>query len=246
MKMGAVGGSVVGGRWWAFSEEATQPPIAQPLAFGRFVACPRNPPGGFPRGSHDEGHAGESQVAVRRPTGGDAALGHQCQAVGIGKSEALIAEFLEKAGCFDQLLGVERLDRERREGIDEVEELDCADLIVAAQKPAVSLGDYQRRSHERAWIGKQAFEQRMITIGAVEERDKSGDDWTFAPETAFFTVREHFKVASLDGFGLKDKTAAIGAAGAALHYLTQNLRRDVKHLTRISFHRRNRSEERRV
>ncbi|MDD5138714.1 MAG: DNA mismatch repair protein MutS [Verrucomicrobiales bacterium] len=64
------------------------------------------------------------------------------------------------------------------------------------------------------------------------------DDWTFAPETAFFTVREHFKVASLDGFGLKDKTAAIGAAGGALHYLTQNLRRDVKHLTRISFYQR--------
>src|SRR6185436_690785 len=27
------------------------------------------------------------------------------------------------------------------------------------------------------------------------------DDWVFAPETALFTVREHFKVASLDGFG---------------------------------------------
>jgi DNA mismatch repair protein MutS len=64
------------------------------------------------------------------------------------------------------------------------------------------------------------------------------DDWTFAPETAFFTVKEHFKVASLDGFGLKDKNAAIGAAGGALHYLTQNLRRDVKHLTRISFYQR--------
>ena len=64
------------------------------------------------------------------------------------------------------------------------------------------------------------------------------DDWTFAPETAFFTVKEQFKVASLDGFGLKDKTAAIGAAGGALHYLTQNLRRDVKHLTRISFYQR--------
>jgi len=64
------------------------------------------------------------------------------------------------------------------------------------------------------------------------------DDWTFAPETAFYTVKEHFKVVSLDGFGLKDKTAAIGAAGGALHYLTQNLRRDVKHLTRISFYQR--------
>jgi len=64
------------------------------------------------------------------------------------------------------------------------------------------------------------------------------DDWTFAPETALYTVRDHFKVASLDGFGLKDRAAAIGAAGGALHYLTQNLRRDVKHLTRLSFYRR--------
>jgi DNA mismatch repair protein MutS len=65
------------------------------------------------------------------------------------------------------------------------------------------------------------------------------DDWTFAPETALYTVRDHFKVASLDGFGLKDRAAAVGAAGGALHYLTQNLRRDVKHLTRLSFYRRN-------
>ncbi len=65
------------------------------------------------------------------------------------------------------------------------------------------------------------------------------DDWTFAPETALFTVREHFKVASLDGFGLKDRNAAIGAAGGVLHYLTQHLRRDVANLTRLSFYRRN-------
>ncbi len=65
------------------------------------------------------------------------------------------------------------------------------------------------------------------------------DDWTFAPETALYTVRDHFKVASLDGFGLKDRNAAIGATGAVLHYLTQHLRRDVKHLTRLSFYQRN-------
>ncbi|HEY5298727.1 MAG TPA: DNA mismatch repair protein MutS [Verrucomicrobiae bacterium] len=64
------------------------------------------------------------------------------------------------------------------------------------------------------------------------------DDWVFAPETAVFTVREHFKVTSLDGFGLKEKIAAIGACGGALHYLTQHLRRDAKNLTRISFYQR--------
>ncbi len=65
------------------------------------------------------------------------------------------------------------------------------------------------------------------------------DDWVFAPETALFTVRDHFKVASLDGFGLKDRPAAIGAAGAVLHYLAQHLRRDAANLTRISFYQRN-------
>ncbi|HKS37526.1 MAG TPA: DNA mismatch repair protein MutS, partial [Verrucomicrobiae bacterium] len=62
------------------------------------------------------------------------------------------------------------------------------------------------------------------------------DDWVFAPETAQFTLRDHFKVASLDGFGLKNRAAATGAAGAALHYLTQHLRRDAAHLTRLSFY----------
>jgi len=64
------------------------------------------------------------------------------------------------------------------------------------------------------------------------------EDWVFAPETAIFTVRDHFKVAALDGFGLKDRTAAIGAAGALLHYLTQHLRRDAASLTRLSFYQR--------
>src|SRR6266516_4153805 len=62
------------------------------------------------------------------------------------------------------------------------------------------------------------------------------EDWVFAPETALFTVREHFKVATLDGFGLKNRNAAIGAAGAVLHYLTQHLRRDCQHLTGLSFY----------
>jgi DNA mismatch repair protein MutS len=62
------------------------------------------------------------------------------------------------------------------------------------------------------------------------------EDWVFAPETAQFTVREHFKVASLDGFGMKDRPAAVGAVGALIHYLTQHLRRDISALTRISFY----------
>jgi DNA mismatch repair protein MutS len=60
------------------------------------------------------------------------------------------------------------------------------------------------------------------------------DDWVFAPETSQFTLRDHFKVASLDGFGLKKRAAAMGAAGGVIHYLVQHLRRDVANLTRVS------------
>jgi len=64
------------------------------------------------------------------------------------------------------------------------------------------------------------------------------EDWVFAPETSQFTVREHFKVATLDGFGLKNRPAAVGAAGGVLHYLAQHLRRDISHLTTCSFYQR--------
>ncbi len=60
------------------------------------------------------------------------------------------------------------------------------------------------------------------------------DDWTFLPETAVHTLQEHFKVASLDGYGLRGKAAAVAAAGAVLHYLGQHLRRDLTHLTRMT------------
>ncbi|MCP4026671.1 MAG: DNA mismatch repair protein MutS, partial [Sphingomonas sp.] len=62
------------------------------------------------------------------------------------------------------------------------------------------------------------------------------DGWVFALETAEFTLKDHFKVAALDGFGLKGRTAAIGAAGGALHYVGQHLRRDVVHFTRLAFY----------
>jgi DNA mismatch repair protein MutS len=71
-----------------------------------------------------------------------------------------------------------------------------------------------------------AAQANTITVGH--------DDWTFLPETAVFTLKEHFKVASLDGFGLRNRPAAVGAAGAVLHYLSTHLRRDVSHLTRLT------------
>ena len=60
------------------------------------------------------------------------------------------------------------------------------------------------------------------------------DGWTFERETAFFTLRDHFKTQSLDGFGASELTVGIGAAGAALHYLQQSLRRNTSHIHRLT------------
>ena len=60
------------------------------------------------------------------------------------------------------------------------------------------------------------------------------DGYTFLPSTAIPNLLSHFRVHSLDGFGCGEMTAALGASGAVLHYLSYQLRRPTDHLRRIS------------
>ncbi len=59
------------------------------------------------------------------------------------------------------------------------------------------------------------------------------DGYIFEPEPAEEVLREHFKVHSLDGFGCAEMRAAVGAAGALLHYVTKQMRRNAAHLRRL-------------
>src|ERR1700724_3703561 len=56
------------------------------------------------------------------------------------------------------------------------------------------------------------------------------DSYAFLPEHAGFTLCEHFRVKSLDGFGCTHMPQAIAAAGAIVHYLKHQLRRKIDHL----------------
>ena len=56
------------------------------------------------------------------------------------------------------------------------------------------------------------------------------DGYTFIPGQAMPLLLDHFAVQSLDGFGCSGLSAAVGAAGAALHYLIHQLRRNCRHL----------------
>ena len=60
------------------------------------------------------------------------------------------------------------------------------------------------------------------------------EDWTFEQDAAVDLLTRHFGVHSLMGFGCDGCTAALGAAGAVLHYVTHELRRQVGHIRRLS------------
>jgi DNA mismatch repair protein MutS len=74
-----------------------------------------------------------------------------------------------------------------------------------------------------------------------EQKEKLGelahaigyDSYAFLPEQASFTLCEHFKTKSLDGFGCARMPAAIAAAGGIVHYLKHQLRRKIDHLTSL-------------
>src|SRR5437899_6101568 len=59
------------------------------------------------------------------------------------------------------------------------------------------------------------------------------DTYAFLSEQAAFTLCEHFKVKSLDGFGCGEMPQAVAAAGAIVHYLKHQLRRNIDHLTSL-------------
>jgi len=62
------------------------------------------------------------------------------------------------------------------------------------------------------------------------------EEWIFTPDYAGRTLRDHFKLLSLDGCGLAGRPAAVGAAGAILHYLRETQKAALDHLDRPTFY----------
>jgi DNA mismatch repair protein MutS len=64
------------------------------------------------------------------------------------------------------------------------------------------------------------------------------EDWVFTQDYADRTLRDHFKLLSLDGCGLAGRSAAVGASGAILHYLRDTQRAALDHLDRPAYYNR--------
>jgi len=90
------------------------------------------------------------------------------------------------------------------------------------------LDDLARISPAEVLVSERQMNEFGEIVGAL-----AYDDFAFLTDHARFTLCEHFRVKSLDGFGCTEMPAAIGAAGAIIHYLKQQLRRKVDHLASL-------------
>jgi DNA mismatch repair protein MutS len=61
----------------------------------------------------------------------------------------------------------------------------------------------------------------------------SREDWIFNRDYGYEILTDHFKTASLKGFGCEDLDAGIAAAGAVLNYLKENQKNDLGHITQL-------------
>jgi DNA mismatch repair protein MutS len=62
------------------------------------------------------------------------------------------------------------------------------------------------------------------------------DEWVFGFEYGDRTLREHFRLLTLEGCGLGERPLAVGAAGAILHYLRDTQKSALAHLDRPAFY----------
>ncbi|MDD5455039.1 MAG: DNA mismatch repair protein MutS, partial [Candidatus Ratteibacteria bacterium] len=61
-------------------------------------------------------------------------------------------------------------------------------------------------------------------------------DYSFSPDVATQTLKEHFNVYSLDGLGLRGLNLAIGSAGALLEYVKEMEKTKLEHITNIELY----------
>ena len=100
--------------------------------------------------------------------------------------------------------------------------------VTEATRSSALLDDLARISPAEVLVSERQNAEFGELAGAL-----AYDDFAFLTDHARFTLCEHFRVKSLDGFGCSGMPAAIGAAGAIIHYLKQQLRRKVDHLAAL-------------
>jgi len=113
-------------------------------------------------------------------------------------------------------------------GLFTVEEVPRADGLVE------SLKSFAPSECAIADTQAEDAELRRALTEAPAMHVSSCDGWTFDYEAARHNLTQHFGVHSLEGFGCEGKAAIVGAAGGVLHYVKEDLRRQVGHVRSLT------------
>ena len=108
---------------------------------------------------------------------------------------------------------------------EEISHLGARELIAASGNPPLA------ESEGRLSFAEADGASARLTLTPLE-------DWVFSYDYALRLLLNHFRVYTLDGFGLEDREQAVCAAGALLHYLKETQQGTLAHLDRIQFYER--------
>lgn len=130
-------------------------------------------------------------------------------------------------------------------GLDERRQNYLAAICEAKSKVGIAFADLSTGDFRVTELeGRESLADEMARIAAAEvlipddhedlgagiDRVQPIEGYVFDCESAKHLLLEHFGVQSLDGFGCSDMAAGIGAAGAVVHYLSRQMRRNIGHL----------------
>jgi len=127
---------------------------------------------------------------------------------------------------------------------DQDGQLGCAFLDISTGELRVSQFGGDERWNHLLWMwntsrrGKSYFpkeQKKKWHVSIVELRRLR---WTIGSSMRDYAARilhEQFGIATLDGFGLAGKSAAIAASGAMIHYVRQTQKTTLDHITGLTY-----------
>lgn len=179
-------------------------------------------------------HAAENYIAKLIKQGRRVAIGEQTSEPVPGKIVDREISQIISAGTIDNL---SLLDDRRHNYLAAVcEHRDAFGLAVVDHSTGeFTLAEFPDRQQLEDELTRLAPSELLISdeqlqvLGSLPD-NLPYDGYAFLLDQAVHTLRDHFKVQSLDGFGCADMHPALSAAGAILHYLSYQLRRSCDHL----------------
>ncbi|MGD0013767.1 MAG: DNA mismatch repair protein MutS, partial [Bryobacteraceae bacterium] len=123
-----------------------------------------------------------------------------------------------------------------------------AALVAGGARAGLAWADVSTGEFRATELEAQEAAATLEQLGAREVLCPSGaplagegwlrtelDGWIFGYDHAERSLREHYRLLTLDGCGLAGRRLAIGAAGAILHYLKDTQKAALDHLDRPSY-----------